>query len=44
MFKRVKQTGGDFGVNVEEWEKKLRGEDDETIKQILDEYLEEKKG
>ena len=44
IFKKIVEKGGDLGIDVTEIEKKLRGEDDETVRQILAEYLEEKRG
>lgn len=43
-FGRVSTQGKGYGIDTELIEKILRGEDDDTIREILAEVLEEKKG
>ena len=43
-FDRVKREGAEMGVDTAEIEKRLRGEDDETLRAVLKERLEEVKG
>lgn len=34
-FKRIKELGSQYGIDIKEIEKKLRGEDDETVRELL---------
>ena len=44
IYKKIKQQGQEIGIDTKEIEKKLLGLDDQTIREILKEIKEEKKG
>ena len=44
IYDRIKREGAEMGVDTSEIERKLRGEDDETLRAVLKERLEETKG
>ena len=44
IYDRIKREGAEMGVDTSEIERKLRGEDDETLRAALKEKMEEAKG
>jgi hypothetical protein len=40
-FERIKDLGNQCGIDTTEFEKKLRGEDDETIQELMKEIQDE---